>query len=607
MSVSPGHSPLRRLLAVIALAVLPVLVMVAAATGAPDVAPLPMPAATATPQAEGSVSSDLRAVAAKHPSRTVEVIVQLDRGVDRGRTTAALERSGAKVSRQLPLIRAVVARLAARDAAALAKRPGVRAVSINAAAESSGAVDPAKLATSFNQSIRADRVWALGATGKGVGVAVIDTGIAGDLPDFRRSQSDPTSRVVANVVTNPAARDARDTFGHGTHIAGLIAGNGTNRAAGDPAFGRYAGVAPDANLISIKADDGQGNTTVADVIDGLQFAVDFKSEYNIRVVNLSLRSSHAESYKTDPLDAAVEQAWFSGIVVVAAAGNAGTSADAVQFAPGNDPHIITVGAVDDLGTKDIADDRLTAWSSRGRTQDGFEKPDVVAPGAKIVAPLAPGSYYGEACPSCVVDGSYLRIGGTSMAAAVVSGEIAALLEAYPSWTPRQVKATLVKRTRAVESPTATGFVDATGDPVLVDSASETVAGAEAAADKAYANPTSITTVEAPINTWLDPGTRLIDFQRVSWSRVSWSTAPDALTANWSRVSWSRVGWSRVSWSATTESCRDLERAGWTRVSWSDADVTSAKAECLAHDPAASWTSAAPVQLSRVSWSTSFDR
>jgi serine protease AprX len=356
----------------------------------------------------------------------------------------------------------------------------------------------------------------------------------------------------------------------------------------------------------VKVDDGQGATTLADVIAGLQFVVDFRREYNIRVVNLSLRSSVAESYKTDPLDAAVEQAWFAGIVVVAAASNGGTAADAVSYSPGNDPHVITVGAVDDMSTKDIGDDRLTSWSSRGVTQDGVAKPDVVAPGARLVSTLAPSSYYAAQCPSCVVDAEYLRIGGTSMAAALVSGEVADLLQAYPDWTPQQVKATLVKRTRAVTSPSSATLVDASGQPVDATSVTETVQGAEAAVDKAQLNPTAAPTSEPAPSTLLDPSTRTIDWQRVSWSRVSWSTAPDALRASFSRVSWSLASWSRVSWSATRASCAELERVGWSRVSWSDAELSGARAECLALDPTAGWSSA-PAALTRVSWSTSFDR
>ena len=223
-----------------------------------------------------------------------------------------------------------------------------------------------------------------------MGVAVIDTGIAGDLPDFRISSTDKRSRVIGSAVVNPDATTAGDRYGHGTHVAGIIAGDSDGRDVGDSKKGRFSGVAPGANLVSIKVSDDEGNATVLDVIAGIQFAMDHKAEYNIRVLNLSLESTVAESYKTDPLDAAVEAAWFDGIFVVAAAGNRGPGGDAVRFAPGNDPYIVTVGAVDDQGTKEIGDDLPATWSSRGTTQDGFSKPDIYAPGAKIVSTLAPG-------------------------------------------------------------------------------------------------------------------------------------------------------------------------------------------------------------------------
>ena len=554
--------------------------------------PSPSPAAERSAPASGAAA---------------ELIVRLRPGASPAAETAAIERAGGRVVRRLPIIRGLVVRAPAGARAALTRRPGVLAVSPNASVEATGAVDPGALKTSYQASIRADRVWNNGLTGKGVGVAVIDTGIAGDLPDFRVSQSDARSRVVVNAVTNPNASGPGDTYGHGTHVAGLIAGNSTNRDPGDPLYGHYAGAAPDADLIAIKVDDGRGQTTVADVIAGLQFAVDFRHDYNIRVINLSLRSSHAESYKTDPLDAAVEQAWFAGLVVVAAAGNGGNASDAVSYAPGNDPHVITVGAVDDVGTKDIDDDRLTSWSSRGVTQDGFEKPDLVAPGARLISNLAPGSYYASACPACVVDDAYLRIGGTSMAAAVVSGEIATLLQAYPDWTPGKVKATVARRTRAVYSSSSASLVDGGGDPVSTTSPTETIYGGEAAADKAVANPSSWVVPAIDPSTLLDPSTLSIDYERLSWSRLSWSEAPDALRASWSRLSWSRADFTRLSWSATNQSCADLERAGWTRLSWSDAEVQSAKDECLALDPTASWASADGVEPTRLSWSASFDR
>ena len=566
---------------------------------------------TPVSQAGGSVSPALAKVAADHPRKTVEVIVQLHRGTNPAVGKALIAEHGGKVTRDLSIINGFGAEMGAAKAASLAVEAGIRSVSVNAGVEKTGTVSPTQLATSYNASIRSPKGWSDGYTGKGVGVAVIDTGIAGDLPDFRVSESDSTSRVIATAVTSPAAGNAEDGFGHGTHIAGLIAGNGTNRPADDPLNGKYAGVAPDANLIAVKAADEDGNSTVLDVIDGLQFVVDHKDTYNIRVVNLSLRSTVAESYKTDPLDAAVEQAWFSGIVVVAAAGNMGSAADAVSYAPANDPYVITVGGVDDMGTKDLDDDKLAAWSSRGTTQDGVNKPEMVAPGAKLVSTMAPGADYREMCPTCIVDGDYFRVGGTSMAAAVVSGEAALLIEKYPHCTPDQIKGTIVKRTRAVKETITEmvlgTMVDADGSAVPVGTTVETtIKNAEAAVDKALdrSSPDTSNANLTP-NSLLDPATGLIDFGRASWSRASWSEAVDSLRASWSRASWSRASWSRASWSATEQTCSDFERASWSRASWSAEEIEYAKQACTEMDPTrASWSRAS---WSRASWSTSFDK
>ena len=252
------------------------------------------------------------------------------------------------------------------------------------------------------------------------------------------------------MVTNPDATTPNDTYGHGTHVAGIIAGDSTRRPAGDPLAGRYVGIAPDANLIAIKASDDDGHGTILDAIYGLQFAVDHKDDYNIRVVNLSLSSTVAESYLTDPLDAAVESAYFHGIVVVAAAGNRGDAADAVELRAGQRPvrdHRRRGRRPGHDGPRRRHLRRRGRASARPRT--AFAKPDIAAPGAHIVSTLAPGSAFAQLCPHCVVDGSYIQIGGTSMAAPVVAGVAALLVQAHPDWTPDQVKSTLIDTGRDV--------------------------------------------------------------------------------------------------------------------------------------------------------------
>ena len=396
----------------------------------------------------------------------------------------------------------------------------------------------------FLRAQKIDRTW-LRSTGKGVGVAVIDTGIAGDHADFQTAGG-RGSRVIASAVTNPCAKDAQDHFGHGTHVAGLIAGNSLSRVSGKKHLrGRYMGVAPQANLISVKVSDDDGDTTVLDVIYGIQFAVEHKDRFNIRVVNLSLSSTVSESYLTDPLDAAVESAWFSGLVVVAAAGNEGTSADAVSYAPANDPFVITAGGLDDRGTWSLRDDVLAPWSSRGLTQDGIRKPEVLASGARLVSALAPNSDFEDLCGACVVDGEYFRVSGTSMSAAIVSGVAALMLEERPGWTPNQVKGALMAT-----------LVDVPGAGATVDAEAAVRYSGSAVANQGLVR-----------NTLLDPATGLIDWTRASFRRASFRDATGSPhQASWSRASFrcdcsltpsgevepSRVSFRRVSFRRTAE-------------------------------------------------------
>jgi serine protease AprX len=478
-----------------------------------------------------------------------EYIVQMEAGAVPSDGAALVERLGGRVtSPELDVINGFGASLDAEDAAELEASARVRAVTPNGGVmtssrgsdeETSGGYrcpvadastkvprrlkikrgrghnhDPLSALTENGlpllRAVNAPRAW-LRSTGKGVGVAVIDTGIAGDLPDFRATDHPARSRVVATAVTNPCASDATDHFGHGTHVAGLIAGNSMHYS--DRLRGAYMGIAPDANLISVKASDDDGNTTVLDVIYGIQFAVDHRAQFGIRVINLSLSSTVAESYKTDPLDAAAESAWFRGIVVVAAGGNDGNQPDAVSYAPANDPYVITAGATDDRGTFTTTDDVLAAWSSRGVTQDGVSKPEVLAPGARLVSALAPYSDFYDMCKDCVVDGRYFRVSGTSMSAAVVSGVAALMLEEHPDWTPNQVKGAMMATLRDV--PGVGGTVDAAA---ALDGSGEANAGL------------------VP-STLLDPQTGAIDWERASFRMASFRDATGTeMDPGWSMAS-----------------------------------------------------------------------
>jgi serine protease AprX len=505
-------------------------------------------AAAAPAQSAGrnGAAPALRQLAAAHPERTVDAIVRLRDARSAASGRAVVRRYGGRVMGDLHIIHGLAVRISARGATRLARDRAVAGVSLDAAVAPQS-ITTKDIRTAYPFATAATSVWngssgTPAATGRGVGVAVIDTGIDGTLPDFRVSNS-TTSRVIGSAVVNPDATSAADRYGHGTHVAGILAGNGNNRHPSDWLRGQYVGVAPEADLISVKVSSGDGDATVLDVIYGLQFVVDHKAEYNIRVVNLSLESTQAQSAATDPLDAAAEAAWFSGIVVVAAAGNRGTADDAVSRAPGNDPYVISVGALDDQGSRTRDDDVVAAWSSRGTTQDGFAKPEVYASGAHITSTLAPGSSFASLCPDCVVSGAYFRAGGTSMSAPVVSGVAALALERRPDLTPDQVKSLIVRNARVLS-----------GSVPAVD------AGA-ALRNTTTADLPSANGGLTP-NTLIDPTTGGIDYSRSSWSRSSWSGASDSLSAGWARSSWS------CDCSLTSTGEIDPTRSSWSRSSWS---------------------------------------
>ena len=454
-----------------------------------------------------------------------DVIVRFAPTVPVSQRRASIRAAGGTVTRDLHIIDGLGARMTLPAAQRLRTAMGVVSVTPAAPVQArTGGIDFAKVVGAVRA--RQQR----GVTGDGVGVAVIDTGVDGDLPDFQVSRHDAASRVIASAVVNPAATGGEDGYGHGTHVAGIIAGDGSNRNGTLHKHPALMGVAPGANLVSVKIADDQGRATTLDAIYGLQFAVDHARQLGIRVVNLSFASAVAESSATDPLDAAAEAAWLHGLVVVAAAGNEGSSKGAVQHAPGNDPYVITVGATDD-------DDATTPWSSHGETQGGVEKPEVVAPGSGIVSTLAPGSVFAQECPDCVVADHYFRAGGTSMATAVVSGASALLLEAHPNWTPDQVKAALVGTAQPVPG----------GDEIRVDRAIAADPDAAAA------------TQTFPLNRYIDPATGGIDYAAASWRAASWRSDTDGPA--WAAASW------RCDCSLDDDGAIDPQAASWRAAAW----------------------------------------
>src|SRR5216117_1929478 len=296
---------------------------------------------------------------------------------------------------------------------------------------------PDQLSGTYPLVVNADRVWQQGTTGGGVTVAVLDSGVAADADLVQ-----PANRILASV-NFADQRLASDPGGHGTHIAGIIAGNGSRSG------GEFVGIAPQANVVDVRVLGSTGSGRISSVVRGIEWVLAHRAAYNIRVINLSF-GAHADlSYRADPMAAAVEIAWRRGLVVVAAAGNSGPARDTV-VTPGIDPYAITVGATDDLGTLSRRDDVL-AWFSAWGSADSNAKPDLVAPGRRLVSIRVPGSALDTLFPDRVVvarNGStYFRLTGTSMATAVVSGATALLLARWPNLTPDQVKALLVGATQ----------------------------------------------------------------------------------------------------------------------------------------------------------------
>ena len=293
----------------------------------------------------------------------------------------------------------------------------------------------------------------LGLSGRGVGVAVIDSGVSAheDLDRRGRRSRIAHFKDFTRDALSPRWISDRptDEYGHGTHVAGIIAGNGAR--SGD----RRTGIAPGAHIVGLKVLDGDGYGYISDVIAAIDYAVSVRAAYNVRVINLSVASGVFESYRQDPLALAARRAVDAGIVVVAAAGNLGrNAAGEAQFggitSPGNAPWVLTVGASSHSGTARRSDDTIAEFSSRGPTWIDFSaKPDLVAPGVGIESLAVRGSSLSSTFDGYLVGGTrgashepYLSLSGTSMAAPAVAGTVALMLEANPALTPNAVKAIL---------------------------------------------------------------------------------------------------------------------------------------------------------------------
>lgn len=438
-------------------------------------------------------------------------------------------------------------------------------------------------------------------TGAGVGVALIDTGVApveglngpGKVvngPDLSfDSQSDGTRYL--------------DTYGHGTHMAGIIAGRDSGVEPGGEADNRhFVGMAPDATLVNVKVGSADGGVDVSQVIAGIDWVVQNRAKNNIRVLNLSYGTDSVQSPTLDPLAHAVQNAWRNGIVVVVAAGNDGAAPGEQQLTmPAVDPYVLAVGSSDHRGSAKLADQRVGTWTNEGVAS---RRADVLAPGKSVVGLRVPGSNADVLHPEGRVvgdaSGRLFRGTGTSQSAAVVSGAVALLLQRNPALTPDQVKGLL--KASADLLPGETGPLKGTGQVDIKAAVALLEKGALPAYRQTYPASTGLGTLQGARGTTqvVDPrnGARLsgeIDVFGEPWNAAAWATASskqvawrggtwrgvawagngwDAalLTGNgWSRSSWSRVSWSRSSWSGADWSSASQSTSTFLRSSWSGGD------------------------------------
>jgi serine protease AprX len=505
---------------------------------------------------------------AAEKSAAAYVIVSLNDGTGVAAAESVVLRAGGTVERQLPIVNGFSARMPVSAVASLRAVAGVRSVT----PDSSGhlmAVDPtlgydvAKDEGSLSfvrDTVHVTDAWKAGYTGKGVDVALIDSGVAR-----------VTGLTSGNVVDGPdlsfesqhADVRYRDTFGHGTHMASIIAGRD---AAGTPA--QYAastgfnGMAPDARIVNIKVAASDGSADVSQVIAGIDWVSQHAHDngLNIRVLNLSYGTDSTQSSALDPLSYAVEQAWRRGIVVVVAAGNDGTTRQELAD-PAVDPYVIAVGAEDPNNTAQAADDLVPAFAQRGTTTRHV---DVVAPGVHILGLRDPNSYVDQNNPGGRVGTRFIRGSGTSQATAIVSGVAALLVQQNPTATPDQIKWLITAKPKPF--PLAKAIWQGTG--LLDVSKSLKVKPAEAPVQQ-FTAATGRGTLEGArgsghvgINGVSLTGEK--DIFRRSWNGAAWSAAVASSTA-WSGGTFNGTAWTGAGW--------DQSSSGWTSSTWTGTDWT----------------------------------
>ena len=437
------------------------------------------------------------------------------------------------------------------------------------------------------KAIGANDYWKAGFDGSGVDVALIDSGV---LPVD--SLDDPGKVINGPDLSFESQADNLrylDSYGHGTHLAGIIAGYRPG-FDDDPGF---KGIAPGARLLNVKVADSNGGVDVSQVIAAIDWVVEHRTDngMNIRVLNLAFGTDGVQPHEVDPLHFAVERAWQAGIVVVVSAGNDGNGAALRN--PAADPYVIAVGATDSKDTTRTSDDVVADFSNCGTTARHV---DVVAPGRSLKSLRAPGTVSDVNNPNARVNPDLFKGSGTSQAAAVVSGAAALIIEQRPAIAPDEVKALLMNTATTVSGSTlcqGAGSVD-------LDTALSTATPTNATQTHTPSDGTGSIDAARGTHRVVDEGVTIsgeIDIFGNTFDSASWSQAV-AAGASWSGGTWNGASWSGASWSGASWSGASWSGASWSGASWSGASWSS-KSWSGASWSGASWSGAS---WSGASWS-----
>ena len=502
---------------------------------------------------------------ASGPAVRVVVTAAQDGAAGVASAVRAVLSAGGTVDAKLPLIGGVSATLPAD-----AVLPPSYVVAEDRPLQLSGSA-----ATTGNSSIR--EVLGLGAPGNegaGVTVAVVDTGVA-DVPDL-------AGRVTHVNVTGAGSGDG---YGHGTFVAGLVAGDGSS------SDGLYAGVAPAAEILDVRVAHDDGSTSLSLVLAGLQ---EVARRPQVDVVNLSLSSGSPLPYQVDPLTQALERLWERGTVVVVPSGNDGELGEGgTVTSPGVDPMLLTVGAIDHARTADRSDDAVAPWSGRGPAPQDVAKPELLAPGASVVSLRVPGSAADTENPGARVGDHYFRGSGTSFSTAVASGAAAVLLDSR-RLSPDQVKGLLTSTAYDVAGDVAgEGGLDAaaadvapaparqrSGRPAHPGLPRQWDALLEAFFDgdrAAAANSWSALPPAAKqwvARNWTSLSLEARNWTANSWSELGWGAGPDGTDEEWQARLWATQEWAARNWTARNWTARNWTAEEWAARNWTARNWTA---------------------------------